>query len=148
MSVFFYHFSFDASNYFFEENEYDTHFFNSSFLFTQIRCHFILKKNQNEKLFLYFFRNSKHTFFTSNNQTFSNPNDVVKFIDIKRKDPFFQFFQFFDYLPFLLLHTKYHLFFSTKNKIKNFTFFLHFLNSNVQISKNQFFEIQTCRKIY
>ena len=27
VSFFFYHFSFDASKYFFEENEYDTHFF-------------------------------------------------------------------------------------------------------------------------
>ena len=44
--------------------------------------------------FFCIFRNSKtHSFFlTSKNHLFSNPNDVVKFIDMQKEKPFFHSF--------------------------------------------------------
>ena len=84
---FFHHFSFNTQQSFFEENEYDIHFF------IQNKTSFYFGKQTEWKIiFLYFFRNSKHIFFDKSERIFSNSNDVIKFIDTKTKKLFF--FQF------------------------------------------------------
>ena len=63
------------------------------FLF-KIEYYPITRKEQNEKLFFFciFFKNSKHIFLVLTKVKFSSPNDVMKFIDTKRKTFFFHFF--------------------------------------------------------
>ena len=89
---FFHHFSFDTQQNFFEENEYDIHFFNFSFFLFKIKYHPISRKRQNEKPFFVFLSKIQNTFFWQVRKNFLNPNDVIKFINTKIGKPFFQFF--------------------------------------------------------
>ena len=57
-------FSFDIQQSFFEENEYDIHFFNFFFFFFKTKHHSISGKKQSEKPFFFIlsFRNFEHGF--------------------------------------------------------------------------------------
>ena len=72
---------------FFEENEY---FFNFLFFIQNKISSYFEKERMKNPLFCIFSKNSKHIFGKSK-RIFSNTNDVIKFINTKKENFFFNF---------------------------------------------------------
>ena len=87
-------FLFDTQKYFFEENEYDTHFLIFHF-FIQNKISSYFEKETKWKIFFFilFLQKFKTHFFDKSERIFLNPNDVIKFINRKTRKLFFKFFK-------------------------------------------------------